>query len=84
MKNMMDFCFGTVVFWVLGFGLMFGVSIGGFIGGGDFLIQGDYSSTYPTPAFIIFQTVFCATSATIVSGAMAKEQNSQLILYTAL
>lgn len=71
MKNLMDFAIGTIVFWVLGFGLMF-AGDGSLIGGIDFLIQGDYSSTFPTAAFIIFQTVFCATAATIVSGAMAE------------
>ncbi|PRR79524.1 ammonium transporter [Clostridium vincentii] len=72
MKNLMDFSLGTIVFWVLGFGLMFGTSNGGFIGTPDFFVQGDYSSTFPTYAFLIFQTVFCATAATIVSGAMAE------------
>ncbi len=72
MKNLMDFSLGTLVFWVLGFGLMFGTDIGGFIGTPDFFVQGDYSGTYPTMAFLIFQTVFCATAATIVSGAMAE------------
>ena len=71
MKNLMDFALGTLVFWVIGFGLMFGGD-GKLIGGLDFLIRGDYSSTYPTYAFVIFQTVFCATAATIVSGAMAE------------
>lgn len=71
MKNLMDFCLGTLVFWFIGFGLMFAGS-GPFIGGLDFFIKGDYSSTIPTSAFIIFQTVFCATAATIVSGAMAE------------
>ena len=71
MKNLMDFCLGTLVFWFLGFGLMFAGS-GPFIGGFDFFIRGDYSSTIPSSAFIIFQTVFCATAATIVSGAMAE------------
>lgn len=71
MKNLIDFSIGTVVFWVLGFGIMFagnGLLFGGF----DFLIQGSYDGTYPTAAFVIFQTVFCATAATIVSGAMAE------------
>lgn len=76
MKNLMDFCIGTLVFWFLGFGLMFGTDVGGIIGVPDFFIRNDYASikdlTFPTPAFIIFQTVFCATSATIVSGAMAE------------
>lgn len=71
MKNLMDFAIGTVVFWFIGFGIMF-AGDGKFIGGLDFFITGDYSSTIPTMAFVIFQTVFCATSATIVSGAMAE------------
>ena len=71
MKNLMDFAIGTVVFWVIGFGMMFGQK-NGFWGGLDLFIQGDYGSTYPSAAFIIFQTVFCATAATIVSGAMAE------------
>jgi Amt family ammonium transporter len=76
MKNMMDFALGTIFFWVVGFGLMFGISKTGgtnsFIGAGDFFITGDYGSTFPSWAFVIFQTVFCATAATIVSGAMAE------------
>lgn len=75
MKNLMDFCIGTPAFWLIGFGIMFG-SGNGFIGGIDPLIQGDYSHILPAGvplwAFAIFQTVFCATSATIVSGAMAE------------
>ena len=74
MKNLMDFCIGTPIYWILGFGLMFGVSIGGIIGTPDLLVRGDYSilNGLPTPVFLIFQTVFCATAATIVSGAMAE------------
>lgn len=76
MKNLMDFSLGTPIFWILGFGLMFGTTAAGdvlaFIGVPDFLVRGDYSSTFPTYAFLIFQTVFCATAATIVSGAMAE------------
>ncbi|ONI43370.1 adenylate cyclase [Candidatus Epulonipiscium fishelsonii] len=72
MKNLMDFAAGTLIFWVIGFGLMFGTSLNGLVGTPDFFVQGDYSGTYPTMAFLIFQTVFCATSATIVSGAMAE------------
>lgn len=71
MKNLMDFAIGTVVFWFIGFGIMF-AGDGPLIGGFDLFIKGDYSSTFPTPAFVIFQTVFCATAATIVSGAMAE------------
>ncbi len=73
MKNLLDFAIGTIVFWALGFGLMFGKDHGGIIGSIDLLIRGEYGPfTFPTPAFIIFQTVFCATAATIVSGAMAE------------
>ena len=74
MKNLMDFAFGTIIFWIIGFGLMFGENVGGFIGIPDFFIQGDYGveGSLPSYAVIIFQTVFCATAATIVSGAMAE------------
>ena len=75
MKNLMDFCIGTPIFWLLGFGLMFG-SAGALVGGFDPFVQGDYSAILPEGvpffAFFIFQTVFCATAATIVSGAMAE------------
>lgn len=75
MKNLMDFSLGTIVFWLLGFGIMFGGSTLIF-GGFDFFTTGDYSAILPAGvplyAFLIFQTVFCATAATIVSGAMAE------------
>lgn len=75
MKNLMDFCIGTPAFWLFGFGIMFGsgTALFGWI---DPMIMGDYSHILPEGvplwAFAIFQTVFCATSATIVSGAMAE------------
>jgi Amt family ammonium transporter len=71
MKNLMDFAIGSILFWFVGFGIMFG-SAGSYFGGFDFFIQGNYDSSLPTAAFVIFQTVFCATAATIVSGAMAE------------
>lgn len=75
MKNLMDFCIGTPIFWLAGFGLMFG-SGSSVIGTFDPMIRGDYSHILPSGVplwvFAIFQTVFCATSATIVSGAMAE------------
>ncbi|MDF2587330.1 MAG: ammonium transporter [Anaerocolumna sp.] len=75
MKNLMDFSLGTPIYWLLGFGIMFGGS-GALIGGFDPMVKGDYSSILPSGvtlmAFLIFQTVFCATAATIVSGAMAE------------
>lgn len=72
MKNLMDFSIGTPIFWLLGFGLMFN-GAGALIGKPDFFIQGSYDfGGLPTWAFVIFQTVFCATAATIVSGSMAE------------
>ncbi len=75
MKNLMDFCIGTPVFWLLGFGLMFGAG-NSIIGGFDPGITGAYTDVLPAGvpkwAYVIFQTVFCATAATIVSGAMAE------------
>ncbi|WOO37411.1 ammonium transporter [Anaerocolumna sp. AGMB13020] len=75
MKNLMDFSLGTPIYWLFGFGIMFGGS-GLLIGGFDPMVKGDYSSILPSGvplmAFLIFQTVFCATAATIVSGAMAE------------
>ncbi len=71
MKNLMDFAIGATVYWIIGFGIMFG-SGNGFFGAIDLFSRGDYSGSYPSWAFLIFQTVFCATAATIVSGAMAE------------
>ena len=62
MKNLMDFCIGTPVYWILGFGLMFAGG-GAIIGGFDPFVRGDYSAVLPAGvplfAFLIFQTVFC-------------------------
>ena len=69
MKNLMDFAIGTPLYWITGFGIMFAGS-GALIGGFDPFVRGDYSAILP--AYLIFQTVFCATAATIVSGAMAE------------
>ncbi|MBC5689142.1 ammonium transporter [Mediterraneibacter sp. NSJ-55] len=88
MKNLMDFAIGTPLFWLTGFGIMFGGS-GALIGGLDLFVQGDYSSILPQgvplPAYLIFQTVFCATAATIVSGAMAERTKfSSYCIYSAV
>ncbi len=75
MKNMMDFCIGTPCYWLVGFGLMF-AGTGPLVGGLDPLIRGTYDfGTLPTWCYAIFQTVFCATAATIVSGSMAERTN---------
>lgn len=71
MKNLMDFCIGTVVFIFLGFGLFLGEdALGGFIGIPNLGIFTDYAN-FDWSNFV-FNLVFCATAATIVSGAMAE------------
>ena len=69
MKNLMDFSIGSIMWWLLGFGLMFGAG-GTFIGGSHFATS-DFSASGLNWAFFIFQCVFAGTAATIVSGAMA-------------
>ena len=71
MKNLMDFSIGTIVFFFVGFGLMFGVSNGVF-GTSLFVLGGVEPGADWNWTFLIFQTVFAATAATIVSGAMAE------------
>lgn len=74
MKNIMDFAVGSIFYWILGFGIMFGATTG-VVGVIDLFSNGDYSAasqTIPQPVFMAWQLVFCATSATIVSGAMAE------------
>ena len=71
-KNFVDFMFGSILFWLLGFGFMFGSGGEGFIGMPHFGDFSFYESNLPVEGFLVFQTVFCATAATIVSGAMAE------------
>lgn len=73
MKNVMDVSAGGLAFFLLGFGLMFGTSAGGWIGTDGFLLGeiGDYSTEW-SYTFFFFQAVFAATAATIVSGAVAE------------
>ena len=70
MKNLMDFCIGTVVFILIGFSLLLGEDLVGFIGKPGFDIFTSYES-FDWSSFV-FNLVFCATTATIVSGAMAE------------
>jgi Amt family ammonium transporter len=78
MKNLMDFCFGTISYWAIGFGLMFGAGNLLFGQSGFFLVDsGDTFASLswtqvPLECKYLFQLVFCATAATIVAGAMAE------------
>ena len=70
MKNLMDFCIGTIVFILIGFGLLLGEDLLGLIGKPGFDIFTAYEN-FGWSNFV-FNLVFCATAATIVSGAMAE------------
>lgn len=69
MKNYCDMCFGAIVFWLLGYGLMFGTNATGWIGTSHFAPSHAKPVDY---AWLFFQTMFAATAATIVSGAIAE------------
>lgn len=69
MKNYLDMCFGAMVFWAIGYGLMFGSNGSGWFGTSQFLFDGQRSSDY---VFFFYQMMFAATTATIVSGAIAE------------
>jgi ammonium transporter, Amt family len=85
-KNLMDFCIGTIVFWLIGYGLMFGTG-NGFIGAFELFSKTDHGAAVNLPnlAFFFFQLVFAATSATIVSGAMAERTKfKSYLIYSAV
>jgi len=85
MKNVMDFVIGSICFWIIGSAFMFGASKAGVIGTSGFFMDifqcgDDWNWTY-----MFFQTMFCATSATIVSGAMAERTKfSSYLVYSAV
>jgi len=84
MKNFVDFMLGSLLFFFLGFGFMFGSEGTGFIGAPNWGDLSFYKSDLPVEGFLIFETVFCATSATIVSGAMAERTKfSMYLVYSA-
>ena len=81
MKNLMDFAIGSVAYYIIGFGLMFGSTAAGMIGLSGFF----HPEGIATPYYIFFQTVFAATAATIVSGAMAERtQFRAYVIYSFL
>ena len=84
MKNLMDFAMGTLAFWAIGFGLMFGASASGWIGTSGFFLSDFTVGGDPwVLAFWMFQVVFAATAATIVSGAMAERTKfSSYMIYS--
>lgn len=84
MKNLMDFSMGSIAYWAIGFGLMFGVSSTGWFGTSGFFLSDFTPDGDPwVLAFWMFQVVFAATAATIVSGAMAERTKfSGYILYS--
>jgi len=83
MKNLLDFSLGSLLFWAVGFGIMWGT--GGFMGMPHFFDFSFLETELPVEGFLVFQTVFCATAATIVSGAMAERTKfSMYLAYTVL
>jgi Amt family ammonium transporter len=72
MKNLMDFAIGSLIFWMLGYTLMYGEDIGGLVGKISLFFNSNEVNGVPDMASLMFQTVFAATAATIVSGAVAE------------
>ncbi len=74
MKNLMDFCMGALLFFAIGFGLMYGSSVGGFIGFGNFFLSDLNPGALDAYSWVdfLFQLMFAAAAATIVSGAVAE------------
>ena len=81
MKNFMDVCLGSIIFWAVGFGLMFGVNHTGWFGQSGFFLSAAKSWDY---SFLLFQMMFAATAATIASGAMAERAKFSAYLILAV
>jgi Amt family ammonium transporter len=81
-KNLADFCLSTIVFWVCGFGLMFGLSYHGWIGLDLFAL--DFAKATPSLAvFFLFQVMFCGAAVTILSGIVAERMKFGAYLFVA-
>ncbi len=83
MKNFLDYSVGSLFFWLVGFSIMFGTDLGGFIGLPDLFFSGSYGNDVDY-AMLIFQTVFAATAATIVSGAVAERTEFKAYILASL
>ncbi len=81
MKNFMDVCLGSIIYWAIGFGLMFGINRTGWFGESGFFLYAANSWDY---SFLLFQTMFAATAATIASGAMAERARFSAYLVLAV
>ena len=84
-KNLADFCLTTVVFWVVGFGLMFGATRDGWFGTSEFVLDFSLQSPFFS-VFFLFQVMFCGAAVTIMSGAIAERMkfSSYLIVTVAV
>ncbi len=83
MKNVSDFMIGTLAFFAVGYAIMFGAG-NGFAGWTGWMLEGITHSSLPPMAFFLFQTVFAATAATILSGAMAERTKFSTYLMISL
>ena len=82
-KNLVDFSVGAILFWVIGYTIMYGESIAGFIGMPSLFLNDNGIGDYANKTDLMFQTVFAATAATIVSGAVAERTKfSAYIIFT--
>jgi Amt family ammonium transporter len=81
MKNLMDFSIGSLIFWALGYTLMYGEDVGGFVGKISLFFGSNEINGVPDKASLMFQTVFAATAATIVSGAVAERTKFTTYLF---
>lgn len=80
MKNYMDVCLASLIFWLIGFGIMFGQNPSGFIGEDHFYVVDASAWDY---TFLLFQTMFAATAVTICSGSMAERTKYNAYLISA-
>jgi Amt family ammonium transporter len=83
MKNLLDFAIGSLIFWALGYTLMYGKDMGGFLGMISLFFSSNEINGVPDQTSLMFQTVFAATAATIVSGAVAERTKfSAYLIFT--